>query len=242
MLPVAGGSGSGRYDYVARAAHRSSTAEQGGREAARCRRRRSRGARQRKRQRSCPRLDRVARRLPLVPANCFARGGETNNRQTKRARREAISKTVCDHIRPPAALGDRRRLVRASRLSRAAEEHPQKGPPARRRYPRFRQSAAADIPGGKAARRAGRLGYFGSRNLSPRGLSDLSKWPRIRRRLIGAAYAHPGLRRRLRLCQRTAHRLRGRRFPRRRRRRRGAARWHRAGGQRRSRHVPARLG
>ena len=64
-----------------------------------------------------------------------------------------ISKTVCDHIRPPAALGDRRRLVRASRLSRAAEEHPQKGPPARRRHPRFRQSAAAHIPGGKAARR-----------------------------------------------------------------------------------------
>ena len=95
----------------------------------RCRRRRSRGARQRKRQRSCLGLDRVVWRLPLIPANCFARGGEANNHPTKRSRREAISKAVCNHIRPPAALGDRRRLVRASRLSRAAEEHPQKGSP-----------------------------------------------------------------------------------------------------------------
>ena len=49
-----------------RAAHRSSTGEQGGREAVRCRRRRSRGAEQRKRQRSC------RRPLLAIDGNSFA--------------------------------------------------------------------------------------------------------------------------------------------------------------------------
>jgi exodeoxyribonuclease III len=60
----------------------------------------------------------------------------------------------------PSVTCHRWRLLRASLLPRTAEEHHARRRPASRRHPRLCQCAAAVLPRGAAARRAGGLGYL----------------------------------------------------------------------------------
>ena len=76
---------------------------------------------------------------------------------TKRAARSAVS--------PPAAAGHRRGFIRASLLSRPAENNPEAWRQTCRRHPRLCQYAAAPLPRRAASRGACRVGHARSPHL-----------------------------------------------------------------------------
>src|SRR5262249_55016903 len=93
-----------------------------------------------------------------------------------------IDETVLQKNRcPPAVAGGRRRFLRPSRLSRAAEVDPRPRREAGGRDPRLRQHAAAALARRAAARRRGRLGYLRGADLSARSIRRLSERARVRR-------------------------------------------------------------
>ena len=103
---------------------------------------RSRHARQAERQRSCAGVDCVARRRGAVGEGARHGGNEGACQACRQSRARQARRR--QEQRAAAAAGDRRRFVRAPRLSRAAEDHHARGQQAGRRDPRLRQLPAAD--------------------------------------------------------------------------------------------------
>ncbi len=167
--------------------------------------------------------------------------------RSRRARRSAGRSSAASptaKARPtPAAAGDRRRFVRAPLLSRAAEDHPAGGQAAGRRHPRLRQLPAEILSERAAARRAGGLGHARTRRPTGTKLSrptraDASSTTRCVEQLdiLPELVAACGFANAKKAGYEAddflaAAATRGR-----------EARRHRAGRERRPRHVPARLG
>ena len=183
---------------------------------------------------------------------CCAMAASRSRRpaRPRASRRAPPAAPAVQRSKPAAKAKERRPLlvidgdfVRAPRLSRAAED----ASCARGNKPagailgfanfllKFYQSEAA-------ARRAGGLGHARRGDLPARSFPRLPERTRIRRCARRAARHPAGAGGRLRLRERQEGGLRGRRFPRRRGDARGTARRHRAGRERRPRHLPARLG
>ena len=103
-----------------------------------------------------------------------ARPRKSRARRPKR-RRRARRRPPSAAPDAPAFAGDRRRFVRASLLSRAAEDHPADRRQGRRRDRRLCEFSAAALRDREAARRAGRLGHARRADLSAREISRLSE-------------------------------------------------------------------
>ena len=144
-------------------------------------------------------------------------------------------------VRIATATHHRRRLVRAPRLSRAAEDHPAGGEQGRRGDRGVRQLRAAALREREAARGGGGLGYAHGAQLAGQGARWLSGRARLRgrdrRSARCAARVHGGVR----LCQRQGGGIRGRRLPRDGGGDGGKARRDSAGCERRPGCVPACL-
>ena len=128
--------------------------------------------------------DAAARRTPeprKSSARKVAAGRKTKAaaRKTIPVRKAPVRKAANAGAGAPAVAGDRRRFVRASRLSRAAEDHHAARRPPGGRHPRLCQHAAALLRDGAAARRAGRLGHARRADLSAQGVCRVPERARV---------------------------------------------------------------
>src|SRR5947207_3757167 len=135
-----------------------------------------------------------------APANASAATPTTASaRPVDPAIAASVAENPPDVIAPnPSLARRRRRLARAPRIPRAAEEFPPRRRPPRERAARLLELSAPAVAVGAAARGGRGLGLARHADLPPRALRRLPGGPRVRRRPARAARpaagARPGVR------------------------------------------------